>query len=719
METKRLIPMMLIAFAVIFGWQVFVHQVLYPRHPEWRRPGQATTQPTTEPTTQVALTTPATTTTQPTTSTALTAPPPTPMPPPMISTAPSVVASTGPTPAVRVVAAATQPTIATLGTDKAFAMLVKISSAGAGLESVTLKDFPAPPDVAHQHEVKPPQGQKYVFQEPVDPTNPDTRSMATRIINVNGTDVALAGINWILEKQDERSATFMVDLGPVRVRKIYELSERTAADKGFEAKGDTSTPAKVKVTLAGPVTPPREHERGPDLQLLVGHDDGYQRVVITHHFVDELDAKKPTVDVTKGKENEPFLWAGTASVYFSALYRPEPLNPTAGPSPDYISRVTAFSFDPNALPYLRHGGVMFETNELTIAPGQTLSLPSSLFLGPRWREIVKLPYYANFPLQYDHSLVMRAGPCGYCTFDWLIDGLVWLLRAFHMVTRDWGLAIICLVILVRGLLHPITKRSQVSMLRMGKLGPEIERLKQKHGEDKDELNKQMMQLYKDQGIGMYLGCLPMFLQMPIWIALWSALNTTFELRQAPFLWGFTWIKDLARPDALIDFGHAYQLPFAQSFYISSLNLLPILLAGVFFLQQHYTPKPPATTPEQETQQKMMKWMSLLFPIFLYPTPSGLCLYILTSTSIGIIESKRIRDHIKQKEEEEKAGKIIIDAPKSMKKKRDDEESGGGGGGTRKPKAPKGPKRTGLGGWIDELKAKAEEIQRQAEKPRGK
>ena len=97
------------------------------------------------------------------------------------------------------------------------------------------------------------------------------------------------------------------------------------------------------------------------------------------------------------------------------------------------------------------------------------------------------------------------------------------------------------------------------------------------------------------------------------------------------------------------------------------------------------------------------------------------MYILTSTTIGIIESKRIRDHIKQKEAEEKAGKIIVDAPKSMKKKRDDEERGGagGGGGPKKPKGPKGPKRTGLGGWIDELKAKAEEIQRQAEKPRGK
>jgi YidC/Oxa1 family membrane protein insertase len=600
-----------------------------------------------------------------------------------------------------------------------------------GLDSVTLKNFDAPPDVTHRtnRPAKLTTGEHvpYVFQEMVDPTNPETRAMATRSVTVNGTEIPLAGVQWNLEKHDDRSAAFSIDLGPVRVRKIYEMTDAQSPGKGFEVTlrheieakaGDAA--AKVKFSLIGPVTPPREHERGPDLQMLIGHDAGYQTVKITHHLVDEYDQKKPSADVTKGADDAPFLWAGTASVYFTAIYRPEPLISTK-PSPDYISRVTAFAYDPQEKAHLRHGGMTFDSIELAVSPGQTMSLPSNLFLGPRWREVLKQPHYAEFPREYNQSLVMRAGPCGVCTFDWLINGLVWLLGVFHAITRDWGLAIIALVILVRGLMHPITKRSQVSMLRMGKLGPEIERLKQRHGDDKDELNKAMMQLYKDQGIGMYLGCLPMFLQMPIWIALWSALNTTFELRQAPFLWGFTWIKDLARPDALIDFGHAYDLGFF-GLYISSINLLPILLAVVFFLQQHYTPKPPATTPEQETQQKMMKWMSLLFPIFLYPTPSGLCLYIFTSTSIGIIESKRIRDHIKQKEEEEKSGKIIIDAPRSMKKKRDDEESSGGGGGgsgPKKPKAPKGPKRSGLGGWIDELKAKAEEIQRQAEKPRGK
>jgi YidC/Oxa1 family membrane protein insertase len=95
-----------------------------------------------------------------------------------------------------------------------------------------------------------------------------------------------------------------------------------------------------------------------------------------------------------------------------------------------------------------------------------------------------------------------------------------MLKFFHMIFRDWGLAIIALVCVVRVLLHPITKKSQVSMMKMGKMGPEMERLKKKYGDDKDGLNKAMMQFYKEQGATPILGCLPMFLQMPIWIALY-------------------------------------------------------------------------------------------------------------------------------------------------------------------------------------------------------
>src|SRR5207253_5754089 len=129
-----------------------------------------------------------------------------------------------------------------------------------------------------------------------------------------------------------------------------------------------------------------------------------------------------------------------------------------------------------------------------------------------------------------------------------------------------------------------------------------------------------------------------------------------------------------KPDALMSWAPV-KLFFGIE--LSSLNILPIFLGFVFFVQQRLQPKPPATTPEQAQQQKMMQWMSLLFPLFLYNGPSGLNLYIMTSTTIGIIESKRIRDHIKQSEEAEKAGKVFIDAKptRGNKRNRDDDTFG--------------------------------------------
>ncbi len=297
--------------------------------------------------------------------------------------------------------------------------------------------------------------------------------------------------------------------------------------------------------------------------------------------------------------------------------------------------------------------------------------------------------------------------CGLLTFGWLIDTLYFILWCFHAVFRDWGLAIIGLVVLVRTCLHPITKRSQIQMMGMSKMGPEIERLKKKYGDDKEGLNKAMMTVYKEQGMAPILGCLPMLLQTPIWLALWAALQSTFEMRQAPFLHPFglhlTWISDLSQPDALVAFAHPLTLPFGIQMH--GINVLPVLLAGVFFLQQMMMPKPANMTPEQEQQRKMTRWMSLMYPVFFYVSPSGLNLYILTSTSIGIVESRIVRRHIKEREEAEKAGRIIVDAGPARPAKRIE------AGAKKEP-----PKPTGFwAGKMADLKAKAEQIAREAER----
>jgi YidC/Oxa1 family membrane protein insertase len=169
------------------------------------------------------------------------------------------------------------------------------------------------------------------------------------------------------------------------------------------------------------------------------------------------------------------------------------------------------------------------------------------------------------------------------------------------------------------------------------------------------MNKQLMALYKEQGATPIMGMLPMFVQMPIWVALYSAIYASVELRGAPFL--PFWITDLSAPDALFRFP-AVTLPLLG--VLNSVNLLPILMGVAFYLQQKLMPSQAAasTNPQVAQQQKMMMIMlPVLFPLMLYKAPSGLNLYIMSSVFAGVIEQYVIRKHIRQKEQAEAQGLV--------------------------------------------------------------
>jgi len=211
-------------------------------------------------------------------------------------------------------------------------------------------------------------------------------------------------------------------------------------------------------------------------------------------------------------------------------------------------------------------------------------------------------------------------------------------------------------VLVRVCLHPVTKSSQMSMMRMQrdmqKLQPKLAALKTKYKDDREGLNKATMELYKAEGFnpaGQMMGCLPMFIQMPLWVALWTALNNSFELRHQPF---FLWIKDLAAPDALVHFAHAYTIPIISAMIgpVHSLNVLPLIMVVSMILQQKFSPQsaPADADPAQAKQQKFMFYfMGIFFGLLFYNAPSGLSLYILTSNFIGIFETRRIRRHLEE------------------------------------------------------------------------
>ena len=142
-----------------------------------------------------------------------------------------------------------------------------------------------------------------------------------------------------------------------------------------------------------------------------------------------------------------------------------------------------------------------------------------------------------------------------------------------------------------------------------------------------------MKLFREHGANPMSGCLPMFFQIPVFIALYRALDSAIELRQAPFM---LWINDLSQPDVLIRF------PFTF-FVFSSLNVLPIAMTVTFFIQQQNAPQP--ADPAAQQQQKMMKFMPILFGFMLYNMPSGLTLYWFPSTLLGIVEQKIIKAQI--------------------------------------------------------------------------
>lgn len=302
-----------------------------------------------------------------------------------------------------------------------------------------------------------------------------------------------------------------------------------------------------------------------------------------------------------------------------------------------------------------------------VPPYGSRNLDFDFFAGPRSSELFARPPYEA--MGFSEMLVYTLG-CTLCTFQPVARGLLWVLKVLHAVVFDWGVAIILLVCCVRILLHPITKRAQINMMKMGKqtqaLQPEIAKIKKKYGDDKTKIGQETMRLYRERGVnpvsGM-LGCLPMMLQMPIWVALYAMLYTAIELRHQPALYGVfqavfgeslfgQFLLDLAAPDRFCTFFDEprYFQFFFFNFDYSSFNIIPILMGVVFFVQQKLT-MTPATTDDMRRQQKIMAiMMPLLFPLMMYSVPSGLTLYILTSTGIGIIESYIVRKHIKEQEE---------------------------------------------------------------------
>ncbi|MCK6460231.1 MAG: YidC/Oxa1 family insertase periplasmic-domain containing protein [Planctomycetes bacterium] len=225
---------------------------------------------------------------------------------------------------------------------------------------------------------------------------------------------------------------------------------------------------------------------------------------------------------------------------------------------------------------------------------------------------------------------------GSVNFGWFGSigrALMWLMKTLERLVGSFGIAIMLMTVIVRALLFPVSYKTQLSMQRYGKriqrIKPLLDEIQKKYEKDPQRMNQERMRVMKEHGVGLPLGCLTIFLQIPIWYALFQALRVEFALRHQPFLWA----EDLAMPDKL----------FGLPIWPHGFNLLPILMLVLWVLQQKLAPPPGSTDdPQVRMQMKMMKFMPYVFFFMLYNYAAALALYMCVSSVWTIAESKLVR-----------------------------------------------------------------------------
>ncbi|WPD24720.1 MAG: membrane protein insertase YidC [Candidatus Electrothrix scaldis] len=210
-------------------------------------------------------------------------------------------------------------------------------------------------------------------------------------------------------------------------------------------------------------------------------------------------------------------------------------------------------------------------------------------------------------------------------FDILAKPMLYLLNFFYSVFGNYGVAIILLTCLIKGTFWPITQKGMKSMKNMQKLQPKVAKLREKYKDDPMKVNQEMMALYKTYKVNPVGGCLPMFIQIPFFFALYRVLMAAIELRHAPFMF---WINDLSAPDRLMV---GFDIP-----YLHGIPVLTILMGGSMYLQQKMTP-----TTADPTQAKVMQFLPIIFTAMFINFASGLVLYWFVNNLLSILQQQLI------------------------------------------------------------------------------
>jgi len=521
---------------------------------------------------------------------------------------------------------------------------VVLNSAGAAIESVQLSD-------RKFKELKDPNQQVKVVG--TNSTDDRTFTLAIEAIDVQLKKhrLSLETIDWEVVSSDAGHATFSFESPDhsLKVEKTFSLNrvdfvpdqmrEALATNApGFTIELElkvtnlSDSPTPIVYELQGPVGVVLENEEHTrkyrDIKIeFLGEDDD---VTMGAKAVANL-CEKSGVGASPQKVREAlkqkeawtgaFRYAGVDVQFFAALVAPlDGRDEAERIANRWIDRTypimvqedridvnlsdISFRMVSNPLDLAAKGGVDSITHKYTF------------FVGPKRAKLLDPE-----PMQADQVLDYGSW------FGFIARGMHYLLDTFYGWGMPYFLAIICLTVLVRGFMFPLSRKQAISAAKMKDLQPKLNELKLKYGDEKEKFAKAQMELWRKHNINPLGGCLPLFFQFPVFIALYTCLNTAVDLRLSSFLW----IENLAAPDALM---RMPKLPFLGSDF----NLLPCITVVLFLVQQKMFMPPPADE-QAAAQQKMMNFMTVFMGVMFWHVPAGLCIYFIASSVWGIAERK--------------------------------------------------------------------------------
>ena len=370
---------------------------------------------------------------------------------------------------------------------------------------------------------------------------------------------------------------------------------------------------------------------------------GIRDIVARHLDQDPLQLSSTVIASGEAEtmQGNPLAYVGVDAQYFSAVTLPlkENLEDL------WIDEVRPILIGPKPKPRSVDGRYANVTCRLisfphTIASGQSFEHSYKIFTGPK-RSGLLMKYQAVDSERYSLNDLVYFG-----WFGGIAQVMLAVLHFFYGWVGNYGIAIILLTVLVRSCMFPISRKQAQSMAKMQELRPEMDKIKEKYKSDMPKQSQEMQELYRRHKINPLAGCLPMFIQLPVFVSLYSALMADVELRQAPLLGdAIRWCSNLAAPDMFFDWS-SFMPEFVNRGETMGvglgpyLNILPLVTVALFLLQQKMF-MPEAATEQAAMQQKIMKYMMLVMGLMFFKVASGLCLYFIASSIWGIAERKML------------------------------------------------------------------------------